>query len=273
MVPCEFSQSMLQLPRSWPNWRTDLTWMSTMIAGHLGRLANPILNHYQHADNSELSDVDQNVLHWLKLFVMNASPRESKICGPLRAPLAIYTDASFEADKLTLGWVIFDTTSSTQPIGGSCVVPPEVIASWLPRRQQIFAGETLCGLVIPRLHPQILHNRDAVWYIDNESAVSALVRGSSSQEDVHEIAQYAQLLFYLLKTRIWFEWIDSESNPSDGLSRKGVLDPWTQGQHWSVTNYAFPEGLSRGELLKFLSENRVFWTMGDIGTVGVMCPD
>ena len=43
----------------------------------------------------------------------------------------------------------------------------------------------------PRFYAQVLTGRDVVWLVDNESAASALVRGSSSQEDVHEIVQYA----------------------------------------------------------------------------------
>ena len=33
----------------------------------------------------------------------------------------------------------------------------------------------------------------------------------------------------------WYEWIDSDSNPADGLSRDGVSDQWTMSQGWELT--------------------------------------
>ena len=69
--------------------RGDLTWMSTMIAGHLGRLANPIMNRYQHAEHPELQDADRPVLEWLRIFTSNAQPRELCVCGPLSPPLIV----------------------------------------------------------------------------------------------------------------------------------------------------------------------------------------
>ena len=242
--------------------RGDLNWMSTMVSGHVGRLANPLFTKYNQKEDPTVSDEDRSVLTWLRMFVQHPVPRDVSVCGPLSPHLLIYSDASFESSRLTLGWIILDPTRNMTPVGGSCVVPPEVIDSWIPRKQQIFAGETLCGLVLPTIHPEILRGRDIIWFIDNEAATSALVRGASSQEDVHEIAQYAQLLFHLLGARIWFEWIDSDSNPSDGLSRDGILDAWTALQNWSVTTYSFPPGLSRGDLLNFLSSSKLFWTVG-----------
>eukprot|EP00435_Cladocopium_sp_Y103_P048679 s223_g14.t1 len=197
--------------------RGDLTWMFSLAAGHLGRLIQPV-------------------------------------CGADRAPLVVYSDASFENDVLRLGWVVMCPGTSTQPQGGTCVVPDDVIASSLPRRQQIYPGEAVVALVLPALCPDLLRNRDILWFIDNESAASTLVRCVSSQCDVHEIAQYSHYLLNRLGARTWFEWIDSDSNPSDGLSRLGLDDEWTQTQGWSLTSHPFPPGLSRGEFLESLLE-------------------
>ncbi len=34
--------------------------------------------------------------------------------------------------------------------------------------------------------------------------------------------------------RVWFEWVDSDSNPADGLSRDGILDSWSIAQGWDL---------------------------------------
>ena len=228
--------------------RGDLTWMFTMVSGHMGRLAQPVITKYQHAADESLQDCDRLTLQLLALVVRDHSPRTVTVCGPERRPLVIYSDASFEKGSLRLGWVVMDPDQSFSPVGGTCVVPPEVLNSWVPRRQQILPGETLCGLLLPVLHPDLLRLRDLLWFVDNEAATSALIRGARSQEDVHEIAQYAQYLLHTLQARAWIEWIDSGSNPSDGLSRHGVCDLWSTQQGWTIASYDFPQGLSRGAL-------------------------
>ena len=42
------------------------------------------------------------------------------------------------------------------------------------------------------------------------------------------------ILAHTYNMRLWVEWIDSDSNPSDGLSRDGLDDKWTQQQHWNL---------------------------------------
>ena len=39
----------------------------------------------------------------------------------------------------------------------------------------------------------------------------------------------------------WFEWIDSDSNPADGLSRDGLLDKWTTQQEWELLEFGQPD--------------------------------
>ena len=53
----------------------------------------------------------------------------------------------------------------------------------------------------------------------------------------------AHLLWATLGCRVWIEWIDSDSNPSDGLSRKGMTDPWTQKQKWILSSVELPPEL------------------------------
>ena len=80
-----------------------------------------------------------------------------------------------------------------------------------------------------------MSHQDILWFIDNEAAVASLIRGSSSQIDVHTLVQVAHFLCQRFQIRVWIEWIDSESNPSDGLSRDGVCDSWTRSQPWDVS--------------------------------------
>ena len=89
-----------------------------------------------------------------------------------------------------------------------------------------------------------------MWFIDNEAACSSMVRGGSTAEDVAEIAAIAHLLLLKFQIKVWFEWIDSDSNPSDGLSRDGLLDVWTLEQGWELSE---PAPLQLSELSSLLS--------------------
>ena len=77
-----------------------------------------------------------------------------------------------------------------------------------------------------------MQNRDIIWLIDNESDTSCAIRGGSKVPEVEVAIQVAHLLWLHLGCRVWIEWIDSQSNPSDGLSRLGLEDPWTKSQDW-----------------------------------------
>ena len=160
---------------------------------------------------------------------------------PTLSSSRVYTDASFEDSVLRLGWVILHLDYPTQ--GGTCLVPQETLDSWNPRKQQIYPGESLAALVVPKLHPTLFEGQDAIWFVDNEAAVSSLIRAGSSQSDVHMICQYAHLTLFKLNARIWYEWVDSGSNPTDGLSRLGLHDPWTKAQGWNLRSFDFPHKL------------------------------
>lgn len=221
--------------------RGDLNWMYSNCAGHLGKIAGPVFATKQSGGDPELTPNEYLSLDLLRSLLEKIHPRDVDVSITPREPVLIYSDASFENGSLRLGWIIFSRTS--RPTGGTCQVPNEVLDSWKARDQQIFPGETFCGLIVPWLHPDLLRGEDCVWFIDNVGAVSALIRATSTQDDVHMVAQFSSLLGHALQTRIWYEWIDSESNPSDGLSREGLNDPWTRAQPWEVAEYNFPPQL------------------------------
>ena len=185
--------------------RGDLNWMFSMCAGQAGRIAGPTLTALQHADSPSLSPEDSVTLRLLVALVTCPGPRDVAVRASPRQPILVYSDASFEHEVLRVGWVIFG--QSPRPQGVTCVVPQAVIQSWTARTQQIYPGETLCGLLVPWFHGATLRHQDILWFIDNEAAVASLIRGSSSQIDVHTLVQVAHFLFQRFQIRVWIEWI------------------------------------------------------------------
>ena len=65
-----------------------------------------------------------------------------------------------------------------------------------------------------------------------------------------EIVQTIQWLALQMGCRIWFEWIDSKSNPSDGLSRDGLDDAWTKAQGWDIAEILGPDLIASKNALR-----------------------
>ena len=227
--------------------RGDLQWLFSNCSGASAKFAGPLLQRCQYGDDPILSERDLLVLRTLREVAILAKPRDILCWAGCSPSLLVYTDASFEANQLQLGWVIF-AHPPYRPIGGTCQVPQAVLDEWAPRRQQIFPGEALCLLILPLLYPTLLQGHDLLWFIDNQAAVAAAVKASSAEEDVFEIAHMAHLLRAQLSCRSWFEWIHSESNPSDGLSREGLADAWTLAQDWFLESRSFPAAAYRSKI-------------------------
>ena len=108
------------------------------------------------------------------------------------------------------------------------------LAALIPRKTQIFAGEIFAVLAAIHEHAEDVRDRDVLIFIDNEGGCSSLIRGNSRQADAASIVYSVHWKLLDLRCRAWFEWIDSEANPSDGLSRLGLQDSWTRAQGWDL---------------------------------------
>ena len=79
-----------------------------------------------------------------------------------------------------------------------------------------------------------------LFFIHNQSVCCALVNGCSKSSDIQLLSTSWQLTNLKLGCRVWIEWMPSDSNPADILSREGrslvavsdravdtlVLPPW-----------------------------------------------
>ena len=177
-------------------------------------------------------------LHLLMHIARTAPIRIINVISPPRRPVVIYSDASFENGVAKCGWVVFPP--QRRPIGQSVTIPAEWIAAWEPRETQIFAAEVFCSLLVPFNLPHFFRGQDVLLFIDNEAAAAAIIRGSSSSVDVDSIVQISSIVLLHLEARLWVEWINSDSNPSDGLSRDGLADEWSLAQGWELSAAKLP---------------------------------
>ena len=79
---------------------------------------------------------------------------------------------------------------------------------------------------------------------------------------VHTMVQLAHYFLQHFRVRVWFEWVDSHSNPSDGLSRAGLEDDWTRSQAWQLSEVVFPSALEQVARPEDLTSFLPVWTVG-----------
>ena len=217
-------------------------WLASHCYGRTGALGARFLARRQYSDQVHLTDHEVKCLRFIAEVVATAEPRAVPVFGPSPSPFVLYTDASCEEGECPrLGWVLLG--QGRQTAGWTTVVPSSVMATWQLRKQQIFPAEVMAVVVAAHFVASIVARSDILVFVDNEGATSALVRGSSSQPDVEELVMRAHSVFNTHRIKFWIEWIDTESNPADGLSRAGVQDPWTQHQQWLLQEVIFPEHL------------------------------
>ncbi|OLP77008.1 hypothetical protein AK812_SmicGene42982 [Symbiodinium microadriaticum] len=221
--------------------RGQAGWSASLMHGKCGRLALNFLKQrqYQQSGDFSLQEHQLQELDMLSYLAQHAPPKRIAVLGVPRPPLLVYSDASFEAGIAVCGWVVFDGDS--QPIGQTVTLPDSWLRSWEDRATQIFPAEAFCAVLTPFNLPDVFRNRDVLWFIDNEAAASACIRGSSGSRDVDSMVRLAHVMSAKSGTRIWYEWVNSTSNPADGLSRGGLSDPWTLAQGWSLSYGALPE--------------------------------
>ena len=138
-----------------------------------------------------------------------------------------------------IGWIIF--RPGFRPRGYSFVVNASITDHLIQRKQQITAMEAFAPIAALETTPEIFEDSDIMWFVDNEAAVSSLIRGAARVEDIDAVAALTTVQAAKLKSSIWFEWIDSDSNPADGLSRDGVDDEWTKQQGWDLVDLGSPD--------------------------------
>ena len=198
-----------------------------------------VLKEKQYGKNPSLTEDQVKDLLFLGRLAAAMPERSLKVYGVRPKPGVLYSDASWdEKSPPTTGWVLFDDEAIPQ--GRTLIVPDWVVASWEDRKTQIYPAETFAVYAALWNHRETLANKDVIMFVDNEAAASSIIRGAPRCNDVGDIVQAIHWLAANFAFRFWVEWIDSDSNPSDGLSRAGLADEWTREQGWALAEGILP---------------------------------
>ena len=125
-----------------------------------------------------------------------------------------------EADWAAFSW------SSNHDNAREVDLPGSLYAIWVPQKTYIAQLELFMILVgITNFAPSIRGSR-GTWFVDNIAALMALVRGRSDSQSLDLLTRQIHAALFAIGVEIYFEWIASEANWSDGISRAGLADTW-----------------------------------------------
>ena len=119
-------------------------------------------------------------------------------------------------------------------------IPPAMYDLWVPGDHKIAQLELLQVLVGLIFNAARFRRRRGIWFIDNTAALMSLIRGRSDSPDLDRLAELIHATLFALQCWIYFEWVESESNWSDGISRYGFDDVWIRGRNFNLRRGTVP---------------------------------
>ena len=115
-------------------------------------------------------------------------------------------------------------TSSYRFVHGSAEVSEDFMRGFRARKQYIGQVELL-GALAPYLSvPDLLRGKRVIHWIDNSSALAALVKGYSGVPDSVRIVHAFHAFVSGMGSRLWMEYVPSAANVSDAPSRDDLDD-------------------------------------------------
>jgi len=227
---------------------------ASKLAGMLCFLAQGIYNRIGMAGMAPLwqrmhSDKEPWILSWslrasLEFFevVMAQRPMRTVSINPdKRAPLVVATDAQADADQPSGGFLAEDPETANR-IGGWCTIMQGYLETWGFTANMLAEGANPIQCCEAAMVPWVLasmapgwRGRRIIWYIDNTSALYSVVKGSCKHKAVNRAVAVTHFFMYVFDISIWWEFIDSKANWSDGVSRRGQADEFARAHGFNLT--------------------------------------
>ena len=176
-------------------------------------------NKFEQGDASKLAAVMTYVV-----TVLETAPPRSISVHDHRPPVLIFTDGAFEPDDpdraVGAGAVVIDAFQQRKLVA-EISVPEALVSLWQQkgRKQIIMRIELWPALVVLLKLGASLRNRRVLFFIDNNGARDALIKGTSPVEDVFSLLAMVSVVLNAFCVAAWLTRVPSPSNLGDAPSR------------------------------------------------------
>ena len=135
--------------------------------------------------------------------------------------MLVFTDGAWENQAAGIGPVLIDTATNMRwVLAGE--VPRQLLDEWQPLvRDQLICQVELYTLVVIRwMFKDFLKERRSLWWVDNDAARCAIIKGLSSSPTMRYLVREFYAFAVEAPSFWWVERIPSFSNIADGPSRR-----------------------------------------------------
>ena len=214
--------------------------MSSQFYGRMGRALLRAFSRRQHEVSRE--NLNPQLRFALQFWLSNMPTLRPRVIPVDFSSLPTYVSYSDgEGESAGVGIALWFPDGSS--IGGYLRLPRIIRDLWTRRSSpdaldyDIFEIEAIGPALILSNWSKYLSPGLWIHYIDNDAALSTLVKGSSSVMSGEVISAYTHTMVSSLDLWPWFDRVDSASNPVDKLSRGEMSGPW------KLVDISFPEQL------------------------------
>ena len=219
--------------------------MNFMNTGHYGRLGRSALRSIkdrQYESSSLLTDDIVSSFEAMAAVLRLKPTRIVELRTPCIERFAGASDAAYENGVGTGEYLYLLCTDGVwhKRTRRCCRVPGSFYEYWEHRETYIVQLELLMVYIAVISEGATLRGKRGIWYIDNVAALMALVRGTSDNPDLNRIAGAIHSALFALKAWVYFVWVESEANWSDGVSRLGRSCDWAKKHNFALGGIRFP---------------------------------
>ena len=210
--------------------------------GRVGRAGFGPFRQRQYSDTEPWS-LSHSLRRSISFFqcLLTACPSRIIDCKASRRPLVVIaSDAQADAGTQPgCGYLLYDARSGRKS-AACCSIPEKVLSAWGYDKQARQSGNpiAICEAAVVAAaavrEAEALAEADVVWFIDNTTALHSYVKGTSANAHVERAAHLLHFLAHKFNFRVWFEFVDSNANWADGISRHLRADPFARSNGFAI---------------------------------------
>ena len=181
-------------------------------------------------------------LAFLEFFMAQNIRRRVSVVPSGAQSVFIASDAQAEPGRTPTGGYLLTLPDVRQ--AAFCAFSSEVLAAWETGGE----GQNPIALCEAAMIPLAmwharghLRRRRVIWLVDNTSALYAMVKGGSRNRHLHRTVVIYGFLAFFLECEVWLEFVDSDSNFADGVSRDLSACSWCHGHGFEPVPFCFSD--------------------------------
>ena len=207
-------------PAATASLRGALNFARSQCFGRCGGAALATMARLEKFGAARVGVEEVEALQFWPRFLRAARPREV-LFRDTRLPVLLFTDGAEEDGLVGVGGVIEDRhTAKREYFGGK--VQQEVIEEWKAaggKSKVIHQAELLPAVLAIKMWGEAVAGRRVILYVDNDTALSALVKGTSTSLPSARLTNSFWELVAKYGLFIWIDRVPSVANPADAPSR------------------------------------------------------